>query len=102
MNILFGGELLEYFLVKDPKLPFHYAIGIRFSNSYGAHLIQTARINSIDTNIGVLYTIHRFYRLHHLVTDDIYIHNVHSVFKNKIIPIFDDEIVESSISLTLQ
>lgn len=101
MAYIYGCELVEYFLVKELTTPLYCAIGIRYSALYGAHMIKTAPLLSIDHQQNKLYSLFRVYHIHHLVKDEVYKSLVTSLFNNRILPIGEDEQVSSTISLSL-
>ena len=100
INRRYAGILLEYFLVKDPELPFQYAYGIRYSEQYGIHYIRTTPVTRINHKKNKLFTLTCIYTVQHYNPDTGFNEMIEALFSYVDMPIWDDELIIATMSLT--
>lgn len=101
INRRYAGFLLEYFLVKDPELPFYYAYGIRYSEQYGAHYIRTTPVTRINHEKNKLYTLTCTYIIHRQEQVADFKALIEELFSDVIMPVWDDELIIAPLNLTM-
>lgn len=101
MKRTYGGVFIEYFLMKEPFTPLYHAYGIRYSEHYGAHLIKTSPITSINRRQRKLYTVFKVYTVHHLIDDESYKALICSLFEHRHMPTWDEEMISTAVYLSI-